>query len=159
MGGFDGSVALNTAERYDYQTNQWSMIAPMNEKRCSAGGAVLNGKIYITGGYNDRVLNSAEVYDPEVNQWTLIREMTFARSFACCIAYHGYVHTIGGFKPAGFSTTSSGEKYDPTTNTWTQIPDMFKGRSRFGIGVIDKMFVMGGFDGETVIPDIEYYDE
>lgn len=27
-----GSCNSRTAERYDYHTNQWSMIAPMNEK-------------------------------------------------------------------------------------------------------------------------------
>ena len=36
MGGFDGHVRQNTAERYTPQTNQWSLIAPMNHQRSDA---------------------------------------------------------------------------------------------------------------------------
>jgi hypothetical protein len=42
-----GGCNNNTAERYDYRTNRWTMIAPMNEKRDSASAATLNGNIYI----------------------------------------------------------------------------------------------------------------
>jgi kelch-like protein 10 len=36
---------LKTAERYDYKTNQWSLIAPMNGLRSGASAAVLNGNL------------------------------------------------------------------------------------------------------------------
>jgi kelch-like protein 10 len=39
---FDGH-RLKMAERYDYKTNQWSLIASMNTKRCRASAAALNG--------------------------------------------------------------------------------------------------------------------
>jgi hypothetical protein len=45
MGGFNGRDRQETAERYDYRTNQWSLIAPMNERRSDASATTLNGKL------------------------------------------------------------------------------------------------------------------
>lgn len=49
LGGFDGKNRLNTAERYDPITNQWTLIPSMNFLRSDAHACTLNGKIYITG--------------------------------------------------------------------------------------------------------------
>lgn len=45
MGGYDGYHRQKTAERYDYKTNQWSLIAPMNVQRSDASATTLNGTI------------------------------------------------------------------------------------------------------------------
>ncbi len=44
MGGFDGHVRQNTAERYTPECNQWSMISPMNHQRSDASATTLNGE-------------------------------------------------------------------------------------------------------------------
>ncbi|XP_032533064.1 G2/M phase-specific E3 ubiquitin-protein ligase-like [Chiroxiphia lanceolata] len=44
MGGFDGYIQLNTAERYDPDTNQWTLITPKHERRSDAKATTLNGK-------------------------------------------------------------------------------------------------------------------
>ena len=44
MGGFDGHVRQNTAERYTPATNQWSLIAPMQHQRSDASASALNRK-------------------------------------------------------------------------------------------------------------------
>lgn len=46
MGGFDGHHRLSSAEKYDCERNQWTMIAPMHSQRSDACAAVLNGKQY-----------------------------------------------------------------------------------------------------------------
>ena len=44
VGGHDGSSYLNSVERYDPKTNQWSSdVAPTSTCRTSVGVAVLNG--------------------------------------------------------------------------------------------------------------------
>ena len=42
----------STGERYCPKTNQWTMIAPMHFQRSDADACSLDGKIYITGGFN-----------------------------------------------------------------------------------------------------------
>jgi len=44
MGGFDGHHRLGSAEKYDFERNQWTMIAPMTSQRSDACAAVMNGK-------------------------------------------------------------------------------------------------------------------
>ena len=44
MGGYDGHHRQNTAEHYNYKTNQWSLIAPMNVQRSDASATTLNGQ-------------------------------------------------------------------------------------------------------------------
>ena len=46
MGGFDGHVRQNTAERYTPRTNQWSMIPPMNQQRSDGSACSLQGIIF-----------------------------------------------------------------------------------------------------------------
>jgi kelch-like protein 10 len=148
----------NTAERYDYRTNRWSIIAPMNENRRRASATTLNGKIYVVGGiYGNWHRNSSEVYDPKVNQWTSIANMISGRSSLSCIAYHGFVYAIGGVN-ADTPSMCSGEKYNPTTNAWMQIPDMSHPRANFGIAVLDDtIFALGGVD--SLKNPVECYDE
>lgn len=51
IGGHDGSSYLNSVERYDPKTNQWtSNVAPTPTCRTSIGVGVLNGLIYAIGG-------------------------------------------------------------------------------------------------------------
>lgn len=49
LGGFDGTHRLNTCERYDPSTNQWTLIASMNVARSDAHACTIEDKIYITG--------------------------------------------------------------------------------------------------------------
>lgn len=52
MGGHDGIQRLNSVERYDPMTNQWTMLAPLSTDRSDASCTALNGKLYAIGGFN-----------------------------------------------------------------------------------------------------------
>lgn len=45
MGGCQNQKKLKTAERYEPDTNQWTMIASMHKRRAEAGAATLHGKV------------------------------------------------------------------------------------------------------------------
>ncbi len=45
IGGFNGYGRLKTAERYETNTNQWTMMAPMTERRSDASATSLQGKV------------------------------------------------------------------------------------------------------------------
>lgn len=47
MGGSDGQHRQNTAERYDYRRNQWSLIASMNVARSDGSATTMNGSSII----------------------------------------------------------------------------------------------------------------
>ena len=51
IGGHDGSSYLNSVERYDPKTNQWSNnVAPTSSSRTSVGVGTLDGYMYAIGG-------------------------------------------------------------------------------------------------------------
>lgn len=50
-GGWHASTEnTDKVECYDPKTNQWTMCAPMKERRYRPGVAVVDGKIYVLGG-------------------------------------------------------------------------------------------------------------
>lgn len=44
IGGYDGYNRLNSAEKYNFETNQWTLIAPMASERSDACAAVLKSE-------------------------------------------------------------------------------------------------------------------
>ncbi|XP_008934932.1 PREDICTED: kelch-like protein 10, partial [Merops nubicus] len=93
MGGFDGHVRLNTAERYEPETNQWTMIPSMHERRSDASATTLHEKVYICGGFDgiERSM-TAEVYSTTTNQWAFIASMGSRRGGVGVIAYGDEVY-------------------------------------------------------------------
>lgn len=60
-GGWCSGDAISTVERYDPQTNEWKLMAPMSKRRCGVGVAVLGGLLYAVGGHDGQsYLNSVE---------------------------------------------------------------------------------------------------
>ena len=58
------SVVSNlTVERFDPRVGTWEHIAPMSNPKFAAGAAVLDGKIYVSGGSNESdYLNTVEMF-------------------------------------------------------------------------------------------------
>jgi len=88
VGGFnrdDGGVRLSSVERYDPATNAWEEVAPMGSGRQSPAVAVLDGKLYVVGGWGNGFhdcLSSVERYDPSTNAWEVVQPMASTRDDA-----------------------------------------------------------------------------
>jgi len=80
-GGFNGQECLNTAECFDPKTRQWTMIAPMRNRRSGIGVIAHDGFVYAVGGFNGITrMNNGEKYNPVTNSWSNITEMYSPRS-------------------------------------------------------------------------------
>ena len=80
-GGFTGQECLQTAEYYDPQTNQWTLIAPMRHRRSGVSIIAHDGFVYAIGGFNGSArLTKGEKYNPSNNTWKSIAEMDSPRS-------------------------------------------------------------------------------
>lgn len=70
VGGYDGITRLDLCERYDPNTNSWSEIRSMNVARTNFGVAVIDGAIFVAGGYsNDYATSSTELYQVIEDKW------------------------------------------------------------------------------------------
>ncbi len=100
-----------------------------------AGAAVLNGRIYVCGGYDgSKFLNSCEVYDQYPNAWAPVAPMNCARSRVSIVAYGDKLYALGGFD--GTSNLNSVEMYDPETNTWSFTTSMLCHEGGIGAAVL-----------------------
>jgi len=75
IGGTTGNITFTTnVQAYNVTTNTWSVKRPLPSAQAFGNGAsVINGKIYVAGGYFD---SSLFVYDPSTNTWTAQQNYT-----------------------------------------------------------------------------------
>ena len=54
VGGYDGVArqCLNSVERYDPVSDEWTLVEPMNQRRSGAAVAVLENYLYAIGGHD-----------------------------------------------------------------------------------------------------------
>ncbi|XP_077175887.1 kelch-like protein 23 [Paroedura picta] len=77
---------------YDPEQKEWKQKADMMERRMECGSVVMNGFIYITGGYSSSkgsYLQNIEKYDPECDKWEIVGTLPSAmRSHGCVCVYN-----------------------------------------------------------------------
>jgi N-acetylneuraminic acid mutarotase len=83
VGGCDNKTTnphnYNTLEAYNPVTDTWTTKAPMPTARQYPGAGVINGRLFVVGGYNVYELNTVEAYDPATDTWTTKASMLKAR--------------------------------------------------------------------------------
>ncbi|KAK7929441.1 hypothetical protein WMY93_005836 [Mugilogobius chulae] len=164
IGGHDGWSYLSTVERWDPQARQWSFVASMSTPRSTVGVAVLNGKLYAVGGRDgSSCLRSVECFDPHTNRWTSCAPMAKRRGGVGVATWHGFLYAIGGHDAPASSLASRlsdcVERYDPQTDTWTAVAPMSISRDAVGVCLLgDRLFAVGGYDGQVYLNTVEAYD-
>jgi N-acetylneuraminic acid mutarotase len=174
---------LDNAWEYDPSADSWKPLAPMPTKRGAAAAAVINGKIYVTGGVSSlpgvtengvhpsrphNVLATVEEYDPATNTWRERRSMLLPRNHHAVAAVGGKLYVIGGRVGAAFITGSSNnvdlvEMYDPATDLWVGRDRMPTARSAISGAVYNGKIIVAGGEGQDrralmAFKEVEVYD-
>ena len=126
-----GPLGLSTVEVYDTQTNTWQRGVNMPTLRHGAKAAVVNGIIYVFGGYSakdKKIVNMkfptvVEAYDPQTDTWSRKQDMPVPRIHFGLGVVAGKVYIIGGRTGVREPITRV-DIYDPATDTWTTAPQM-----------------------------------
>jgi N-acetylneuraminic acid mutarotase len=108
---------------YDTQNDRWEISSPMsiNRRYCNVG--LLDGKIWVIGGYNktsekegvmwnDLATNTVEIYDPKTRSWSSAPSLDLPRAetVTCTIADRLYVFGSSGKEIYSTLSIASGEK-------------------------------------------------
>lgn len=175
---------LNNAWEYDPTTDSWKPLAPMPTKRGAAGAAVVNGKIYVTGGVNSlpgvtengvhpsrphNVLATVEEYDPATNTWRERRPMLVARNHHAVAAVGDKLFVIGGRIGGAFITAPTTnnvdivEMYDASSDMWVGRERMPTARSAVSGAVYNGKIIVAGGEGQdrralSAFKEVEVYD-
>ncbi|XP_022079622.1 kelch-like protein 5 [Acanthaster planci] len=163
VGGHDGWSYLSSVERYDPQSKQWSYVASMSSPRSTVGVAVLDSKLYAIGGRDGSAcLRTVEVYDPHINRWTMCSPMSKRRGGLGVAVSNGCLYAIGGHDtPSQQSSRQFDcvERYDPRSDLWCTLAPMSLCRDAVGVAVLgNRIFAVGGYDGQTYLNSVECYD-
>uniref|UniRef100_A0A1A9WIL6 Kelch-like protein diablo n=1 Tax=Glossina brevipalpis TaxID=37001 RepID=A0A1A9WIL6_9MUSC len=159
VGGWCLGNAIASVERFDPQTNDWKMMAPMGKGRCGVGVAVLNDLLYAVGGHDGQnYLNSIERYDPQTNQWSCdVAPTTSCRTSVGVAVLDGFLYAVGG--QDGVQCLNHVERYDPKENKWAEVTPMTTRRLGLTVAVLGGyLYAIGGSDGQCPLNTIERYD-
>lgn len=142
--------------RPSYGQADWEEVRSMLTARSEMPAAVLDGKIYVPGGFGG--LDSFEVYDAAADTWETLAPMPAGRDHLMATAYEGKIYVFGGF--VCWQPQSTTFVYDPATHEWTALADMPENRAA-GVAVVvdDFIYIVGGVsDDESVAPALLRYD-
>jgi N-acetylneuraminic acid mutarotase len=117
--------------RFDAKTGQWQSLPSLPSGRSSHDAAVLNGKLYVIGGWRmagpgtEDWHSTALVCDisQEQPQWQEIAAPPFTRRALAVAAYEGKLYAIGGMDDSN-DTTTAVSIFDPQSSAWTSGPKL-----------------------------------
>jgi len=160
------SICLSSVEEYDPSTDTWTRKADMPTPRGwnSPSSAVVDGRIYVIGGYagadvDEWCLSTVEEYDPAANTWTRKVDMPTSRVSLATVAVDGHIYAIGGAGPEAPEGLKTVEMYDPATDIWTRKADLPYGVWYVNANVVNgRIYVLGGRPRLKARPWVQEYD-
>lgn len=142
IGGWSAGNPTNFVETYDIRADKWLISYDKDsEQRAYHGVCVLDGIIYIIGGFDGKeYFNSAKRFYPITHTWNSCACMNFPRCYVSVTCLDHKIYAIGGFN--GRLRMNSVERYNPIINQWEIITPMRKPRSDAGAAtLLDKVHI------------------
>jgi N-acetylneuraminic acid mutarotase len=149
-----GSAAVSIADNdAPAGTLSWREVAPATVGRSEGMGAVVNGKLYLFGGYIDTTFkptSRGDVYDPATDSWRQIASLPFGISHMGTVAVGNSIYFAGGYPATAtnqtFSTTAVW-RYDTVTNTFSDLPPLPAARGGGALAALGRVLhFFGGSD-------------
>ena len=139
-------------EEYDTTTDEWRTRAPMPDGAGHAAIAVMDGKIYVAGGFKVRQhmqpIDGFYAYDPKTDEWETLPALLSPRGSPNLAVVAGKLHIFGGRVGDSSGPINTHEVYDPETGKWTPARQLPTARDHMGVGVFDgKIHIVGGRTG------------
>ena len=161
-------MATNLVEVYDPLTNKWEKRADMPTARGMTDAVVVDGKIYVLGGYTwrrvpgliERFVKSIEEYNPKTDKWRQLPEMPILKGRFATVAVDNEIYTIGGIDLA-LKRTGDVDVYNPAVDKWRKIEPMTIPKVTTAVVVKGTIYALGGLIGGgfgNLSPIVETYD-
>jgi hypothetical protein len=126
-GGNASGIAQSTVFRYDSLLHTYTPVAPLLAPRYRHGADILNGKIYVVGGWASNAdsapLKTMEIYDIASDTWTAGPNTLFFHGDTCVVAANDKIYLIGGYGE-NYDFPNATEMYDPVTDRWSRVADI-----------------------------------
>jgi len=153
------SLGLPLAVEVNNSAGRFTLAAPLPEARTEAGGAVLDGRLYVVGGLGpqNQSLTSFFAYDPASDSWERLRDLPGPLNHPGVVSANGRIWVVGSMGPLGirlrgfmfarWNPQSAVFSYDPAAGRWTAGPAMPEARGGGGVAVADgAIWYVGGIN-------------
>jgi N-acetylneuraminic acid mutarotase len=132
----------------------WELGAPMPVARQELASGVLDGNVYVIGGYDENGNSTAtvQVYDPITDTWTSAQSLPFAVNHNSAAVADGKLYSFGAGGGEVFV-------YNPKSDSWSAVASThYVHGGTAAVGVIDnKIYVVGGTNTPSQ-RELEVYD-
>jgi len=142
----------------------WTIGAGMPTARTEVAGAVLDGKIYVIGGFEEQgeATDIVEVYDPQTDRWDRVSPLPIPLEHTAVSTYNGKLFVVGGYTIVDEERTPTDKlfSYNPSTDKWEELKSMPKARGALTANFIDGiLYAIGGEDSsKKTLKKTEAYD-
>ncbi|KAM9836335.1 kelch-like protein 33 [Aulostomus maculatus] len=140
---------VDSVERYNTDTDSWSFVRPLDQPLSGYAVTVLNGGIFISGGFNCKYtcLISMFLYQPETGT-TYLADMNHDRAQHCMEALQGHLYVAGGVCNLRkfYTDQQTCEVYDPVADTWTAFTSLPVSHVGAASAILEeKIYILGGY--------------
>jgi N-acetylneuraminic acid mutarotase len=140
---------------------RWFTRAPLPTPRQEMPLALLDGKIFVPGGFVQGGAGSSiiEIFDPATNRWSTFASLPTALNHLAMVALNGKLFVVGGYSGSGFFPTNKIYEYDFQKAEWNLKTDMPTPRgAHIAVAFEGKIYAIGGADGSNALNSNEVYD-
>jgi len=149
--GTSSASATSEAAQVQVSSISWKHGAPSPITRADAVRGVVNGKIYVFGGYYNARIQATprcDVYDPVNNVWKRLPDMPVAMTHQGMVIDGTTIWLIGGYigDHSGPSSTMVW-KFNTATNVWSRGPSLPSPRGAGAAAMVGrKVYFFGGMN-------------
>lgn len=163
-GAYESTNLFKDWWEYDPETDTWTSKATFPDPASNdLSHAVINGKIYVTGGFDgQKMIDKTYCFDPVTDTWTQLADIPGACIAKSFFAIGDYLYAGSGYR--GYNIPMF-YRYNTTNDTWKRISNLPRGRIlSSGLALNGKGYVMLGrfWNGELnngrLLADVVEYD-
>jgi N-acetylneuraminic acid mutarotase len=150
LGGTKDPAAAQSGGNINAWANlEWKKAAPSPFARVESPAAVVNGKIYLFGGFTEDLDASSrvDVYDPASDSWTRKKDMPSPLTHLNAAVDGNTIWFAGGFKGKHPGpVVAEVWEYDIASDAWTAGPPLPERRAGGGLVVVGRrLHYFGGY--------------
>lgn len=162
LGGCIGATTDSAAPVDQTAPGAWTVAAPLPTPRQEVAVAVLDGRVYVVGGFGEsaQAVDVVEAYDPTNNRWQPRAPLPVPLHHTAAATVDGRLFVVGGFGGGRVRWTAENAlyEYDAARNTWTRRAPMPTARGALAVAALNGRLHAVGGSADRVSHAHEVYD-
>ncbi|TRZ03866.1 hypothetical protein DNTS_000498 [Danionella cerebrum] len=145
VGGYRmASQEISAAHCYNPCKNEWSHVAPLNQKRSNFKLLAVSNRLYAVGGH---CLSTVECYSVEQDSWTCVSSLPDPLAEFSACECQGKIYVLGGYTARDRNTSVL--RYCPASDTWSTVRSCSAHvRKQQMLSLENTIFLVGGYTHE-----------